>query len=125
MQNADAALPVAGRTGRLHGQRIEVWLTAEEKQSLIERAAECGLSTSAYMRVAGLNQPIHSLADARAVAELVKVSADLGRLGGLLKLWLTERRDLGAPAIRVNRVLDETRSLQQQMLQLAGEVRRA
>lgn len=119
MRNADTPQPTGGRAGRLHGQRIEVWLTADEKRALGDRAAQAGLSVSAYMRAAGMNHPIQAKADIEAAAHLVKVAADLGRFGGLLKLWLSERRDEGAPAVRVSHVLDETRTLQQRMLQLA------
>jgi hypothetical protein len=119
MRNADTPQPTSGRAGRPHGQRIEVWLTPDEKRALADRAAQAGLSASAFLRTAGLNQPIRAKADVDAAAQLVKVAADLGRFGGLLKLWLSERRDQGAPAVRVSHVLDETRSLQQRMLQLA------
>jgi len=122
MRNADAQQPTGGRSGRLHGQRIEVWLTTDEKRALAVVAAQAGLSASAFLRAAGLNQPIHAKADAEAAEKLVKVAADLGRFGGLLKLWLSERHDQGAPAVRVSHVLDETRTLQQQMLQLAMQV---
>jgi len=122
MRNADAQQPTGGRSGRLHGQRIEVWLTTDEKQALANAAAQAGLSASAFLRAAGLNQPIHAKADAEAADKLVKVAADLGRFGGLLKLWLSERRDQGAPAVRVSHLLGETHALQQQMLQLIMQV---
>lgn len=124
MPAADAPRPATGRASRPHGRRIEVWLTADEKQALTDRAAQAGLSLSAYMRAAGLNHPIRAVADTQAVADLVKVSADLGRLGGLLKLWLAERRGEGAPPVSVDRVLGETRNLQQRMRELASQVRR-
>ena len=35
-----------------------------------------------------MNYPIKSVVDQRSLSELVKCRADLGRLGGLFKLWL-------------------------------------
>lgn len=124
MRKPDAERQESPRRSRPRGQRIEVWLTADEKQAVADRASEGGLSLSAYMRAAGLNHPIRAKADTEAVAKLVRVAADIGRLGGLLKLWLSDRRDHGAPAIKVSQMLDDTRQLQQQLLKLAMQVRR-
>ena len=35
--------------------------------------------------------PIRSTVDQAAILELAKINGDLGRLGGLLKMWLTNR----------------------------------
>ena len=35
--------------------------------------------------------PIRSTVDQEAILELAKINGDLGRLGGLLKMWLTNR----------------------------------
>lgn len=57
--------------------------------------AQAGLSLSTYLLAAGLNHPIRSVADLDAVADLVRVNGDLGRVAGLLKLWLAEKRGQG------------------------------
>ncbi len=44
---------------------------------------------SAYLRMLGLGYQPKSLVDNDRVIELAKINGDLGRLGGLLKLWLT------------------------------------
>lgn len=124
MAMADASHLHTGRGSRPRSRRVEVWLTADEKGVVAGRAAEGGLSLSAYLRTAGLNHPIRAKVDTEAVGRLVKVTADIGRLGGLLKLWLAERRDYGAPAVRVSQVLDDTYHLQQQLLRLTMEMRR-
>jgi len=36
-----------------------------------------------------MNYPIRSTVDQQATARLLRANADLGRLGGLLKMWLT------------------------------------
>ena len=67
---------------------INTRCTTHEYQTIKEKAANTGLSSSAYLRNLGLNYPIKSVVDQRALSELVKCKADLGRLGGLFKLWL-------------------------------------
>jgi hypothetical protein len=56
-----------------------------------------GLSASDYLRAAGLGHPVKSMLDHAAVSDLAKVNGDKGRLGGLLKLWLVDRPEKGAP----------------------------
>jgi hypothetical protein len=48
----------------------------------------------------------------------VKLHADQGRLGGLLKLWLSEKTGEGAPAKDVRAVLQQIESLQMQIARL-------
>lgn len=47
------------------------------------------MSTSSYLRVLGLGYEPKSIVDNKQVEILAKINGDLGRLGGLLKLWLT------------------------------------
>ncbi|NOS75083.1 MAG: conjugal transfer protein TraJ [Methyloglobulus sp.] len=67
---------------------IKVCCTPDERQTLIEKAGQCGLSVSNFMRTVGLGIGVVSIVDHRKVDELVRINGDLGRLGGLLKLWL-------------------------------------
>lgn len=48
-----------------------------------------GLPVAAYLRNIGLGYEVTSVLDYRRVDDLAKINGDLGRLGGLLKLWLT------------------------------------
>ena len=73
---------------RRRGKPIEVWVTDEEKATITERAEEAGMSRSGYLRALGLNTPIRSVVDLKAVADLCRINGDLGRVAGLLKLWL-------------------------------------
>ena len=88
----------------------------EEKALITERAEQAGLSRSGYLRAVGLNYPIRSVLDLMAVVDLAKVNGDLGRVAGLLKLWLSEKRGQGARAVDVDSMMLEFRELQ-------GEVR--
>ncbi|NUU68692.1 CopG family transcriptional regulator [Enterobacteriaceae bacterium BIT-l23] len=91
---------------------IKVWVTDDEKGELVRRADAAGLSCAAFLRAIGLNQPIGSRADLEAVRELVKMNGNLGRVAGLLKLWLAERRGQGARPVDVEQMMIEFRELQ-------------
>ncbi len=97
---------------RRRGKPIEVWVTDEEKVAITEKADEAGMSRSGYLRALGLNTPIRSVVDLKAVSDLAKVNGDLGRVAGLLKLWLEEKRGQGAPAMDVDALMREFRQCQ-------------
>lgn len=97
---------------RRRGKPIEVWVTDEERTIISDLAEQAGLSRSAFLRAAGMNKRVGARADLDAVRELVKVNGDLGRIAGLLKLWLAEKRGQGASSIDVERMMIEFRELQ-------------
>ena len=66
------------------------------KKQIQALAKETGLSVSEYLRRLGLMYQPASVLDYEKVGELLKVSADMGRLGGLLKWWLSGE----APVLR-------------------------
>ncbi|HBO1087829.1 TPA: hypothetical protein L4E66_001530 [Pseudomonas aeruginosa] len=101
---------------------IKVWVTDSEKAEIADRAAQAGLSLSAYLLAAGLNHPIRSVLDLRAVAELGKVNGDLGRVAGLLKLWLAEKRGQGARPVDVEAMMKDFRILQGQMREIMARI---
>ena len=78
-------------------------------------ARKASLTVSSYLRNAALNHPISSTADRQAFLALLKVNADLGRLGGLLKLWLVTRPGQGAKVIDVRRLLHDIEETQHRM----------
>ena len=79
---------------RRETQPIRVWVTPEEKEGIEQIAGATGNSTSAFLRKVGLGYEVRSILDYRRAQDLVKVNADLGRLGGLIKLWLTNDKRL-------------------------------
>ena len=81
-----------GKT-RKESTPIKVWVTPEEKVAIGAKADAHSLSASGYLRRLGLALPVASTIDQRAILELVKINADLGRLGGLIKMWLTTNAD--------------------------------
>jgi len=74
---------------RKNGRHLRVPVLPEEEDAIKANAKAAGLTIAAYLRNVGLGYEIKGVLDQQAVAELAKVNADLGRLGGLLKMWLT------------------------------------
>lgn len=107
---------------RRRGKPIEVWVNDEEKELITARATEAGLSRSGYLRAVGLNYPIRSVVDLAAVADLAKVNGDLGRVAGLLKFWLAEKRGQGARPIDVETMMNDFRKLQGEVLAIMSRV---
>ncbi len=77
---------------RRREEQIKVRVTAEEQERIDANARGCGLSTPEMLRRLGQGYTPQSRLDQLHVKELCTVAADLGRLGGLLKLWLVEKR---------------------------------
>lgn len=68
--------PRKRRGGRPRGQSIEVWVSPDERDEIADLAAQAGLSKSAYLRAVGLNQPVRSVLDLKAVADLANLLLD-------------------------------------------------
>ncbi len=81
--------PTTKRKYKLH---LRVPVEPEEREIIKEQAEQCGLSISEYLRRLGLGYAPTSIVDNQKVNELAKINGDLGRLGGLLKLWLSDDR---------------------------------
>lgn len=67
---------------------IKVYCLPEEKMLIQENAETSGLSVACFVCRVAMGYQVDSIADIKQVNELSRVNADLGRLGGLLKLWL-------------------------------------
>ena len=66
---------------------------------------------------------MHGMVDYKQVEELARINGDLGRLGGLLKLWLTDDErtaQFGKATIRA--VLSRIEATQNQMIDLINRV---
>jgi hypothetical protein len=105
---------------RRESSPIKVWVTPEEKSAIKTKAGAHSLSASSYLRRLGLALPVESTMDQRAILDLVKINADLGRLGGLIKMWLTSNADfesLSAQGLqrRLENTLADVRALQKKM----------
>jgi hypothetical protein len=68
---------------------IKVYCTPAEKEAIEANARAAGMSSARYLREVGQGFPVRGVMDYEKVRELAAMNGDLGRLGGLLKLWLT------------------------------------
>lgn len=96
---------------------------AEEKREIEESAHRAGISVARYLREVGQGYQIKGVVDYRLVRDLVRVNGDLGRLGGLLKLWLTDdvrTAKFGEATIRA--LLYRIENTQEEMSQLMRNV---
>ena len=102
---------------------IKVYCFPDEKQAIEQQAASTGLRKSSYLLRVGMGYPIRSIVDHHQVEELMKINGDLGRLGGLLKLWLSKEKPVaGIEARTVRETLKKIDTAQDQMLALMQRV---
>ena len=97
---------------------MKSYMTEAERDRIAALAAQCGLSVSEFMRRVVLGQEINSKVDKEAFLDLLKVNADLGRLGGLFKLALTENPRKVTSHREVRRILHEIEDRQEELRQL-------
>lgn len=69
---------------------IKVYCLPDERALIEENAKRAGMSVARYLREVGQGYKITGIVDYEHVRELARINGDLGRLGGLLKLWLTD-----------------------------------
>lgn len=112
---------------RRRKQMILVRVDEEEKRKLQEQAKKCGQSVAGLLRSLALHYPLISRVDQYALDTLVKASADLGRLGGLFKLWLTQNSDtkpsLGNRTYEsIEALVEEMERNQREMLEISRKL---
>jgi Mobilization protein NikA len=76
-------------TTRKNSPPIKVYCLPEERKLIGENARAAGLSMARYLREVGQGYQITGVMDYEKVLELARINGDLGRLGGLLKMWLS------------------------------------
>ena len=69
---------------------VQFRATAEEVEAIATQARAVGMNVGAYLRAVGAGYQPRSVVDRDQVDAMLKVNGDLGRLGGLLKLWLSD-----------------------------------
>lgn len=75
---------------RKNSPPIKVYCLPVERLAIEQQAKAAGLSLSAYLMNVGLGYQVPGILDNQRVEELARINGDLGRLGGLLKLWLSD-----------------------------------
>jgi len=119
----DAMKKTTIATTRKGNTPIKVYCLPEEKQQIEANAAATGLSTSAYLLKVGQGYRVRGILDHQRVEELARINGDLGRLGGLLKLWLAgDARAADFDAATLRAVLAKIERTQDNMLEVMQTV---
>lgn len=97
-------------------RQLRVPVLPLEEETIKQMAASAGLPVAAYLRNVGLGYQVRGILDNKRVEELARINGDLGRLGGLLKLWLTDDpRTLKFGASTIRALLSKIEDTQGQM----------
>lgn len=104
---------------------IKVYCTPAEREQIEVNARKTGLTRSSYLLKIGMNYRVTGIVDNQQVERLAKINGDLGRLGGLIKLWLSNdrrTRELGKETLQA--VLGKINDTQHEMIKvMAGIIR--
>jgi|TARA_R110000772_G_scaffold268526_1_gene395923 hypothetical protein len=107
-------------------KRLRVYVTAEEEISIKGKADQVGLSISQFLLRLGMNYAMPKAEDFsawRGIQDLLKVNADLARLGNLLKLAIDERPDQGKDFARLMGEIDKTqKALKASVIEIRDQV---
>lgn len=68
---------------------LKVYCLDEERARILRNAMATGKSVSEYMRSVSLGYQVPSNVNAEQAQELIRLRGDMGRLGGLLKMLLS------------------------------------
>jgi hypothetical protein len=111
------------RCTRKNTAPVKVYCLPEERAQLLANARAAGKSASTYLLNVGLGYPVPGLLDQRRVEELLRVNGDLGRLGGLLKLWLTnDERTAAFGESTIRALLAKIEATQEELLDVVRAV---
>ncbi len=91
---------------------VKAYLTKDEYDTILKWSSQTGLTISTFIQRVCTGQRVESKIDQQTRIELRKINADLGRLGGLLKLALTENKNLYEVRrllLQIDRLKDEFR----------------
>jgi hypothetical protein len=81
---------------------IKVRVDESELAVISANATAARLTNAEFLRRLGQGHTPKSKVDLGLVRDLCTVAGDLGRLGGLLKLWLSEKRSDSLPAHEIS-----------------------
>jgi len=104
-------------------KHLRVPVSTEEEQTIKRKAQDTGLPVARYMRLVSQGYMVQSTIDLRQVEKLLKINGDLGRAGGLLKLWLSDdKRATGMDRKTIFGVLQEIKETQGLMTRVLKRV---
>lgn len=100
--------------------KICIRVTSEEYTKIKDIADATAQSKSSYLRNIGTGYQPHGRIDQLSIKELMKINADLGRLGGLLKHLFFSKHDASSDNTssfkpEVNNLLREFKKIKDQL----------
>jgi hypothetical protein len=102
---------------------IKVYCLPDERERIDSNAKAAGMSLSAFLLAVGQGYQVQGITDYERVRELARINGDLGRLGGLLKLWLTyDVRTAAFGADTILRLLARIEATQDEMAQVMKSI---
>ena len=106
-------------------KKLRVPVLPIEEAEIKNKATDVGLTVAEYLRNLGLGYQVPSIVDSRQVDSLLKINGDLGRLGGLIKLWLTnDKRTKLIGKTQLHLTLDSIRNTQSTMLDVIMKLKK-
>ncbi|HEO99652.1 MAG TPA: hypothetical protein ENO02_10180 [Epsilonproteobacteria bacterium] len=104
---------------------IDTLMTKDEYERITLKADMYGIKKSQYMRNVSLAYPLPPCrADQKALQELVRTHADINRLGGLFKLWLTkDQKALGSKGYNsIDQLVDHIEDTSKKILEISEKL---
>nr|WP_320194011.1 CopG family transcriptional regulator [uncultured Desulfobacter sp.] len=101
---------------------LKSYVTQKEYSQIKLLAKQTGFSVSEYIRRILTGQKIESRLDQEAFLSALKVNADLGRLGGLLKYYLAQGFK-NVPPSEIRKVLHDIEDRQRQLRPVISKIR--
>ena len=102
---------------------IRARVTEHEYNHIKLKAQNMGLPLSTYIRNISMNYPVKSVADQNALNALLSTRADLGKVGGLLKLALSQKTPLGdRSTVEVEQLLHDIEDKAQKLLLISEQL---
>ena len=103
----------------IRNKAITTYLTAEEYENVKTWAERTCLTLSTFMRRVCQGQPVKSMEPQINRMELRRLRGDLGRLGGLFKLYLAENK---GPEHELRRLLREIDMRQKELKEVIDTI---
>jgi hypothetical protein len=101
---------------RRNSPPVKVYCLPDERAQLQANATAARKSVSNYLLNTGLGYQVRGARDHQYVEELIRVNGDLGRLGGLFKLWLTnDERTAGFGESTIRALLGKVEATQDEL----------
>lgn len=105
-----------GSENRKRTKIARVRMSPAEWEEVAELAAMCSVSVPEFMRQTALGHTPKSNIDAQHRLNVAKQVGDLGRIGGLLKMWLSDpNKKQEGRTLRVPTILNEIVALKKQI----------